>query len=142
MVFSSGMAAIMTSMFAMLKAGDHIIFQNDLYGGTHHAALHELNRYGIEYDMVDAADPGNIERSIRKETKKRLPTRCSRLLTLRPLLKSRRRTNSLPLSIIRLIHPSIKIQLTSALISLHTAARNTLAGTAILPVALWWLPKN
>lgn len=69
LMFSSGMAAIMTSMFAMLKAGDHIIFQNDLYGGTHHAALHELNRYGIEYDMVDAADPGNIERSIRKETK-------------------------------------------------------------------------
>ncbi len=69
LMFSSGMAAIMTSMFAMLKAGDHIIFQNDLYGGTHHAALHELNRYGIEYDMVDAADPGNIERSIRKETR-------------------------------------------------------------------------
>ena len=69
LMFSSGMAAIMTSMFALLKAGDHIIFQNDLYGGTHHAALHELHRYGIEYDMVDAADPNNIERSIRKETK-------------------------------------------------------------------------
>ena len=69
LMFSSGMAAIMTSMFALLKAGDHIIFQNDLYGGTHHAALTELNRYGIEYDMVDAADPKNIEQAIRKETK-------------------------------------------------------------------------
>lgn len=69
LMFSSGMAAIMTSMFAMLKAGDHIIFQNDLYGGTHHAALHELNRYGITYDMVDASNPRNIEQSIRKETK-------------------------------------------------------------------------
>ncbi|MEK6781722.1 MAG: PLP-dependent aspartate aminotransferase family protein [Bacteroidota bacterium] len=69
LMFSSGMAAIMTSMFALLKAGDHIIFQNDLYGGTHHAALTELNRYGIEYDMVDAADPANFEQAIRKETK-------------------------------------------------------------------------
>lgn len=69
LVFSSGMAAIMTSLFAMVKAGDHIIFQNDLYGGTHHAALHELNRYGITYTMVDAMDPSNFEKAIRKETK-------------------------------------------------------------------------
>jgi len=68
-IFSSGMAAIMTSLFAMTKAGDHIIFQNDLYGGTHHAALHELNRYGITYTMVDASDPANFEKAIRKETK-------------------------------------------------------------------------
>ncbi|MEZ4946787.1 MAG: PLP-dependent aspartate aminotransferase family protein [Cyclobacteriaceae bacterium] len=69
LVFSSGMAAIMTSLFAMVKMGDHIIFQNDLYGGTHHAALHELNRYGITYTMVDATDPSNFEKAIRKETK-------------------------------------------------------------------------
>jgi cystathionine beta-lyase len=69
LVFSSGMAAIMTSMMAMLRAGDHILFQNELYGGTHHAALNELNRYGISYDMVDAADPKNFERAIQKNTK-------------------------------------------------------------------------
>src|SRR5215204_6543109 len=34
LMFSSGMAAIMTSLFAFLKQGDHVIFQNDLYGGT------------------------------------------------------------------------------------------------------------
>lgn len=69
LMFSSGMAAIMTSMFAMLKQGDHILFQNDLYGGTHHAALHELNRYGISYSMVDADDLVAFEKAIRKETK-------------------------------------------------------------------------
>lgn len=69
LVFSSGMAAIMTSLFAMVCTGDHIIFQNDLYGGTHYAAINELNRYGIAYTMVDAADPSNFERAIRKETK-------------------------------------------------------------------------
>ena len=68
-VFSSGMAAIMTSIFALVKAGDHIIFQHDLYGGTHHAALHELGRYGISYTMVDAADPKGFEKAIRKETR-------------------------------------------------------------------------
>ena len=69
LVFSSGMAAILTSLFAMVRAGDHIIFQNDLYGGVHSAAVHELNRYGIQYTMVDAADPRNFEKAIRKETK-------------------------------------------------------------------------
>jgi cystathionine beta-lyase len=69
LVFSSGMAAIMTSMMAMLRAGDHIIFQRELYGGTHHAAVHELNRYGITYSMVDAHDPQNFERAIQKNTR-------------------------------------------------------------------------
>jgi cystathionine beta-lyase len=69
LLFSSGMAAIMTSIMALLKAGDHIIFQHDLYGGTHHAALHELNRYGIEYSMVNAGNPVNFEKAIRKETR-------------------------------------------------------------------------
>lgn len=69
LLFSTGMAAIMTSILAMVKAGDHIIFQHDLYGGTHHAALHELNRYGIEYSMVNAANPQNFEKAIRKETR-------------------------------------------------------------------------
>ena len=69
MVFSSGMAAIMTSIFAMVKKGDHIIFQNDLYGGTHHAALNELNRYGIEYTMVPAKDPSAFEKAIKKTTR-------------------------------------------------------------------------
>jgi cystathionine beta-lyase/cystathionine gamma-synthase len=68
-MFSSGMAAILTSIFAMMRQGDHIIFQNDLYGGTHHAALHELGKYGMQYSMVDASDPKNFERAIRKETK-------------------------------------------------------------------------
>jgi cystathionine beta-lyase/cystathionine gamma-synthase len=52
-----------------MKQGDHIIFQNDLYGGTHHAAVTELGKYGMSYTMVDATDPKNFERAIRKETK-------------------------------------------------------------------------
>jgi cystathionine beta-lyase len=69
LVFSSGMAAIFTALMAQVKAGDHLVFQNDLYGGTHHAVVNELNRYGIDYTMVDASDLKNIERAIRKNTK-------------------------------------------------------------------------
>lgn len=63
------MAAIFTSIMAMLRAGDHAVFQNDLYGGTHHAVLNELNRYGIEYTLVDASDPENFRKAIRKNTR-------------------------------------------------------------------------
>ena len=69
LILSSGMAAILTSIFSVLKKGDHAIFQNDLYGGTHHAIVQELPRFGIEYTMVDAADPKNFEKAIRRETR-------------------------------------------------------------------------
>jgi cystathionine beta-lyase/cystathionine gamma-synthase len=68
-VFGSGMAAIMTAVFAMLKKGDHAIFPSDLYGGTHHAIVMEFPKYGMEYTMVDASDPANFKKAIRKETK-------------------------------------------------------------------------
>lgn len=69
LVFSSGMAAIMTSMFAVLQAGDHVILQQDLYGGTHHAVLNEFPRYGILHTLVDASDPRNFEKAITKNTR-------------------------------------------------------------------------
>lgn len=69
LIFSSGMAAILTSIFAMMKARDHAIFQNDLYGGAYYAVLNELPRYGMKYSFVDGADPINFEKAIRSETK-------------------------------------------------------------------------
>lgn len=69
LVFSSGMAAILTSILAVVKAGDHILFQTDLYGGTHVAALNHLGKYGIEHSMVDPSDLKTFEKGIRKNTK-------------------------------------------------------------------------
>jgi cystathionine beta-lyase/cystathionine gamma-synthase len=69
LVFSSGMAAITTAMLSVLKAGDHVVLQNDLYGGTHHAVVGNLPRLGLTFTMVDAAYPENFEKAIRKETK-------------------------------------------------------------------------
>ena len=34
LIFGSGMAAVSTALFSHLKSGDHVIFQNDIYGGT------------------------------------------------------------------------------------------------------------
>ncbi len=69
LIMSSGMAAILTSIFAMMKKGDHAVFQNDLYGGTFHAVLNELPRYGMEYTMVDGSDPDNFEKAIQSNTR-------------------------------------------------------------------------
>lgn len=69
LVFSSGMAAIMTTLFAILKQGDHVLFQQDLYGGTHHAAVKALNRYGIAYSMVDVTDLKTFAAAIRPNTR-------------------------------------------------------------------------
>jgi cystathionine beta-lyase len=54
-VFGSGMAAISTLMFAHLKAGDHALFQADLYGGTYHFAAAELPKFGIEVSFARTA---------------------------------------------------------------------------------------
>lgn len=53
LVFSSGMAAISTAIFGLLQKGDHIVLQKDIYGGTHHFATAEFDRFGIEYDFAD-----------------------------------------------------------------------------------------
>jgi cystathionine beta-lyase/cystathionine gamma-synthase len=69
LMFSSGMAAIVTSLITFLKEGDHVIFQSDLYGGTYYAVTTELPRLGITYTMVDASNSENFAKAIRPETK-------------------------------------------------------------------------
>lgn len=69
LIFSSGMAAILTSLFANLKHGDHAVFQNDLYGGTYHAIVNEFARFGIEYTFVDGSKPEEFQKAIRRNTR-------------------------------------------------------------------------
>ena len=69
MVFSSGMAAITTVLFAFLKSGDHAIFQTGLYGGTFNFVSHELEPYGIEFDIARNNEPGTLASMIRPNTK-------------------------------------------------------------------------
>ncbi|TRX58702.1 PLP-dependent transferase [Fulvivirga sp. M361] len=69
LVFSSGMAAITTVLFSLLKKGDHAIFQNDLYGGTHYTITTQMERFGIEYTFVDSMDWKDYEPAIKASTK-------------------------------------------------------------------------
>jgi cystathionine beta-lyase/cystathionine gamma-synthase len=68
LVFSSGMAAITTVLFSLLNSGDHIVLQKDIYGGTHHFATAEFDRFGIEYSLVTGTIE-DIEKAVRQNTR-------------------------------------------------------------------------
>ncbi len=67
--FSSGMAAISTSLFAFLRKGVHALGIKDLYGGTY-AMLHDiLPEIGFETTLVESSDFGALERGVKKSTR-------------------------------------------------------------------------
>jgi cystathionine gamma-synthase len=67
--FSSGMAAEHAVITATATAGDHIVIPNDLYGGTYRLVDKVLNRWGLNYTMVDQTDLEALEAAITDETK-------------------------------------------------------------------------
>ena len=68
LIFSSGMAAISTSIMANVKSGDHIIFQEDLYGGTRNFIKTEFDKYGIEYTFTKGLDSNHFSDEIKDNT--------------------------------------------------------------------------
>ncbi len=68
LVFSSGMAAISTVLFAFLNSGDHAVLQGDIYGGTRHFVTAEFERFGIDYTFV-SNDADDIEKAIKENTR-------------------------------------------------------------------------
>jgi len=69
LLFSSGMAAISTSFLALVKAGDHIVAQRDIYGGVTKFLSQWLPRMGVETTFVDTNDIEQHERAIRPNTR-------------------------------------------------------------------------
>jgi len=69
MIFGSGMAAISTALLSHLKAGDHVIFQDDLYGGTRNFVKHEFSKYGIEFSFSKGIQAEDFENELRSNTK-------------------------------------------------------------------------
>jgi cystathionine beta-lyase/cystathionine gamma-synthase len=69
LLFASGMAAITTSIMALLKSGDHIVAQRDIYGGAAKFLGQWLPKLGIETTFVDTTDYEQHERAIRPATK-------------------------------------------------------------------------
>jgi cystathionine gamma-synthase len=69
LVFASGMGAITTTILSLLKAGDHIVAQRDLYGGVTKFFSEWLPKLGIETTLVDTTEYEQHARAIRPSTK-------------------------------------------------------------------------
>jgi cystathionine beta-lyase/cystathionine gamma-synthase len=69
LVASSGMAAISTALLTVLSAGDHLLVQDSLYGGTHDFVTRDLGSFGIGFDFVDGNDPATWKKKLKPNTK-------------------------------------------------------------------------
>ncbi len=69
LVTTSGMAAITTIFHSLLSAGDHVIFQDCLYGGTYDYARREFGRHGLTCDFVGGECPDTWADATRPETR-------------------------------------------------------------------------
>jgi len=66
--FASGLAAT-HALMSLVKAGDHIIVSNNVYGGTYRLFEQNLTDFGLEYSWVDSSDMKNIESAVKENTK-------------------------------------------------------------------------
>lgn len=66
--FGSGMAAI-TAVMMLFNSGDHVIFTDDVYGGTYRVMTKVLNRFGIESTFVDSSDLENVKNAVQPNTR-------------------------------------------------------------------------
>lgn len=66
--FASGQGAISAVLYALLKAGDHVLFANQVYGPALQLAQH-LERFGVAHDHLPAGDTAAIVAGLRPETR-------------------------------------------------------------------------
>ena len=69
LLFASGMNAITTSILCLLKSGDHVVAQRDIYGGATKFFSQWLPKFGIETTFVDTVEYDQHARAIRPNTK-------------------------------------------------------------------------
>ncbi|MDO6490931.1 MULTISPECIES: trans-sulfuration enzyme family protein [unclassified Cellulophaga] len=69
LIFGSGMAAVSTSLLAFLHAGDHVVLQKTLYGGTYNLIQEEFAKFGIEYSLTEGLKAEDFEAKIKENTK-------------------------------------------------------------------------
>jgi cystathionine gamma-synthase len=100
-LFGSGMAAITTALFALLKKGDHVVLTGDCYRRTRAFVTQWLARFGVESTIVAAGDDGLVAAAINERTRVVLtesPTNpYLRVVDLPALAEAKRR------------HPRVKI---------------------------------
>src|SRR5262245_22931213 len=59
LVSASGMASISTTLLGLLAAGDHLLAQRCLYGGTYDLLTEEFPKLGLAASFIDATDPAS-----------------------------------------------------------------------------------
>jgi len=69
LALASGAAAVSYAFLALAQAGDHIIAQKTIYGGTYNLLVNTLALYGITTSFVDVHDLAAVEKAIRPNTK-------------------------------------------------------------------------
>jgi cystathionine gamma-synthase len=67
--FSTGMAAITSTLFALLKQGDHVVLFRDCYRRTRQFVTGWLGRYGVEHSVVPPGDLDAMEAAIQDNTR-------------------------------------------------------------------------
>jgi methionine-gamma-lyase len=65
----SGMGAISSALWTMVKSGDHVVAAETLYGCTFSLLNHGITRFGVEVTFVDTKDPENIRRAMKPNTR-------------------------------------------------------------------------
>src|SRR5512143_6917 len=66
--FASGLAGT-DMLLHLLESGDHVLYSDDVYGGTFRLFDKVFRRQGLAFDPVDMSDPRNVERALREETR-------------------------------------------------------------------------
>lgn len=66
---ASGMGAVSSALWTLLKAGDHIVADETLYGCTFAYMSHGLTRFGVEVTFVDASNPENVKNAMKENTR-------------------------------------------------------------------------
>ena len=64
----SGMGAVANVILACAQAGDHIVVDDTVYGGTHYLLEDEIKHIGIEVTRVDASKLETVEKAMKKNT--------------------------------------------------------------------------
>ncbi|MFN2487018.1 MAG: PLP-dependent aspartate aminotransferase family protein [Acidimicrobiia bacterium] len=67
--YASGMAATVAVLMGFLNHGDHAVFSDVVYGGTHRFATKVMTRFGVESVFVDTSRPELVEKALRPDTK-------------------------------------------------------------------------
>ncbi len=65
---ATGMAAISAAVFTSIKAGDHVIADEVIYGSTYDLFV-DMAKFGVEVSFIDTSDAGNVEAAFRTNTK-------------------------------------------------------------------------